>query len=77
MLLDSKVKLLNLNVQAAYQSVKTTASELIKLGVDGLNFAQYGLTYPPRTVDAQKLDQLATDIRRENAERFYNGADKL
>jgi hypothetical protein len=57
--------------------VKKTAAKLIGLGVDGLNFAQYGLQYPAGSVDAQRLDQLAADIRRENAERFYNGAENL
>lgn len=59
------------------QSVKQTAAKLIGLGVDGLNFAQYGLKDLSGTVNAQRLDQLAADIRRENADRFYNSPENL
>jgi hypothetical protein len=75
--LDGKVRLLNLNVPAALTAVKKTATKLIELGVDGLNFAQYGLKYPAGSVNAQSLDRLAADIRHENAGRFYNGAENL
>jgi len=41
--------------------------------VDGLGFAQYGLKYPPGTIDASKLDELANEIRKENENRFHSG----
>jgi hypothetical protein len=63
-----------LNNQQTREAVKKTAAQLIGYGVDGLNFAQYGLKYPV-SVDANKLDDLAAEIRLENAKLLSNPAE--
>jgi len=72
-----KVRLLNLANSEARQTIKKTAAKLIGLGVDGLNFAQYGLPYPPGSIDALKLDELAIEIHRENVDKFHVGDPNL
>lgn len=68
--LAGKVRLLNLAVPDAFNAAKQTAAKLISLGVDGLSLAQYGLKYPPGSVDSNKLDDLAKAIRAENVGKF-------
>jgi hypothetical protein len=74
---SGKMRLLNLNVLDAWESLKKTASKLITLGVDGLSFAQYGLNYPAGSINIDKLENLAKAIKAENVGNFRHKADDL
>ncbi|KAI6217942.1 Neutral and basic amino acid transport protein rBAT [Aphelenchoides fujianensis] len=66
------VRLLNIENPAAREAIKQTAARLIDFGVDGLYFALNGQRMPP-AITAAKMDELANEIRRENAEKLYGG----
>ncbi|KAI6181875.1 Neutral and basic amino acid transport protein rBAT [Aphelenchoides besseyi] len=69
-------RLLNIENPTARDAIKKTAAKLIEYGVDGLYFASYGQRLPPAITPA-KLDELAGEIRRENAEKMYGGSQEL